>query len=286
MYKRQNISSAINAVDDGDVVALRDQTFSGVGNVMLNPNGRLLWIRSFSLDPSKCVIDGGNTARIISIRNGETEELLIEGIGFHGGRATSGGAVYISGASPVFKNVVIADSNASNGGGVYIASGSPIFVDCLIVQNAAKLGGGVYCQNNGSDFTITFVNCTITNNNALTTAGGIRTHNVGTNALVRLINCIVYGNAASGGYAEIDAEFGVKAYYSDIKRSESKNVQYVSGCIDNCPNFCDPSGGDYHLLAGSPCVDSGTWRIVTWLFDIELSPRVQGSSVDMGCYEQ
>ena len=281
-----DISSAINAADDGDVVALRDQTFSGVGNVNLNPDGKLLWIRSFSLDPSRCIIDGGNTSRIITINNGETEDLLIEGIGFQRGRATYGGAVYISGASPLFKNVIIADGNASNGGGVYIAGGSPLFVDCLIGHNSAKLGGGVYCQNNGGDFTITFVNCTVTDNNALTTAGGIRTHNTGANALVRLVNCIVYGNAASGGYAEIDAEFPVKAYYCDIKRSESRNVQYMTGCIDNYPNFLDPASGDYHLAAGSPCIDTGNWRIVTWLFDIELSPRVQGSSVNMGCYER
>ena len=281
-----NISSAINAADDGDVVVLRDQTFSGVGNVNLDPGGKLLWIRSFSLDPSKCIIDGGDATRIITIQNGETEELLIEGIGFQHGRASSGGAIYISGASPVFKNVIIANNNATNGGGVYIADGSPTFADCLIVRNAAQLGGGVYCQNNGSDFTITFVNCTITNNNAMTTAGGIRTHNIGTNALVRLINCIVYGNTTGGTYAEINAEFCVRAYYSDIKQSESKNVQYVSGCIDSYPDFRDPVSGDYRLSVGSPCIDTGNWRIVTWLFDIELSPRVRGSSVDMGCYEQ
>ena len=282
-----DISSAITAAGDGDVVALRDQTFSGAGNVNLNPGGRLLWIRSFSLDPSVCIIDGGGSAQMMRIQSGETEELVIEGIGFQNGSATYGGAVYISDASPVFKNVIITNSGANNGGGVYIADGSPIFVNCLIAENVAKMGGGVYCQNNGSEFTVTFINCTITNNGAGIIGGGIRTHNAGSNALVRLVNCIVYGNATSGSYAEIGSEFEVRAYYSDIRQSESSNnVQYMDGCIDDYPNFNDPVNGDYHLAAGSPCIDTGNWRVVTWLFDIELFPRVQGLSVDMGCYEQ
>jgi len=287
-----DISSAISDAQDGDVVALRDQTFSGSGNVELDTGGKLLWIRSFSLDPTLCKIDGGGSAQInniMSIRTGETRELVIEGIGFQNGRASSGGAVYISGASPVFKNVIIANNSAGNGGGVYIADGSPIFIDCIIADNqASSYGGGVYGQNSATSppFTITFINCTITNNNAVANGGGIYTHNWANDKCLILINCIVYGNSG-GGNNEINAEFPVDAYYSDIRTAGCGfNVTVDPNCIDKNPSFVAPGTGDYHLNSGSACIDSGNWRVVNWLFDIELLPRVQGLSVDMGCYEQ
>ena len=35
----------------------------------------------------------------------------------------------------------------------------------------------------------------------------------------------------------------------------------------------------------SPCIDAGDSSVVTELFDIEGNPRIQGITVDMGCYE-
>ena len=286
-----DISSAITAAEDGDVVALRDQTFSGAGNVNLDPGGKLLWIRSFSLDPTICIIDGGDTDWLMRISNNETEDLVIEGIGFQNGDAVYGGAVYIDGASPIFKNVIIRDNSASsNGGGVYIADGSPTFINCLIADNqASSYGGGIYGQNSVTTppFTITFINCTITNNDATSNGGGIYTHNWANDKRMILINCIVYGNRSGGTYHEAYAEFPVDAYYSDINTAGCSNrVTLDSYSIEVDPDFANPTSGDYHLDINSPCIDAGNWRAVTSLFDIEQNPRVLGSSVDMGCYEK
>ncbi|MBV6442572.1 MAG: hypothetical protein EPGJADBJ_04290 [Saprospiraceae bacterium] len=49
------------------------------------------------------------------------------------------------------------------------------------------------------------------------------------------------------------------------------------------PLFAAP--GDYHLTAGSPCVDAGNNDGVTAALDLDGAPRIQGLRVDMGAYE-
>jgi len=59
------------------------------------------------------------------------------------------------------------------------------------------------------------------------------------------------------------------------------------GCIIENPDFVDLVLNDYHLLAGSPCIDTGT--NMAWMdppaTDLDGNPRVQDGTVDMGCYE-
>jgi hypothetical protein len=45
-------------------------------------------------------------------------------------------------------------------------------------------------------------------------------------------------------------------------------------------------GGDYHLKAGSPCIDTGNPVIITWM-DLEIDDmwRAVGSAPDIGAYE-
>jgi hypothetical protein len=57
----------------------------------------------------------------------------------------------------------------------------------------------------------------------------------------------------------------------------------LSGNIAQDPLFADDAGGDYHLEAGSPCIDSGAEVDVD--VDLEGTSRPQGSGWDMGAYE-
>jgi len=45
-------------------------------------------------------------------------------------------------------------------------------------------------------------------------------------------------------------------------------------------------GGDYHLKAGSPCIDAGNPVTITWM-DLEIDGlwRAVGSALDIGAYE-
>jgi hypothetical protein len=49
------------------------------------------------------------------------------------------------------------------------------------------------------------------------------------------------------------------------------------------PLFTDPAGDDFHLRAGSPCIDAGTDAGV--MSDINGDPRPVGAGYDIGVYE-
>jgi hypothetical protein len=65
--------------------------------------------------------------------------------------------------------------------------------------------------------------------------------------------------------------------YSDIQGGWAG-----TGNIDAGPLFLDAGSGDYHLGAGSPCIDTGT-NVGAPTHDIEGTPR--DDVPDMGAYE-
>ncbi|MCF8083473.1 MAG: right-handed parallel beta-helix repeat-containing protein [Deltaproteobacteria bacterium] len=57
-----------------------------------------------------------------------------------------------------------------------------------------------------------------------------------------------------------------------------------TGTTEGDPGFVDQVGGDYHLSATSPCIDSGTSTGAP-LTDYDGNTRPQGSGYDIGAYE-
>jgi hypothetical protein len=58
------------------------------------------------------------------------------------------------------------------------------------------------------------------------------------------------------------------------------------GNIDADPLFVDPLSGDYHLLAGSPCIGAGDPDFFGMgEVDMDGEPRVMGGRVDIGADE-
>lgn len=80
----------------------------------------------------------------------------------------AGGGVAMSGASPLFDDVVISGNQAGNqGGGVLVSDSTPTFLNVRIEGNSTdnrEGGGGVYA----SVSTLTFLNSTVVNNEAHT----------------------------------------------------------------------------------------------------------------------
>ena len=73
--------------------------------------------------------------------------------------------------------------------------------------------------------------------------------------MISIVNSIFWDNTAGPTYGEINASsYGaVTVEYSDIQGGWEGE-----GNIDADPLFVDEENGDYHIQAGSPCIDAGT----------------------------
>ena len=145
-------------------------------------------------------------------------------------------------------------SNSNYAGG---ASGA-MLLNCLLIRNAAPAGYG------GAS-ACTLINCTIARNSG--NPGGIGGGG--------LTNSIVYENTAP----EINTT-GLKAFYSC-----ASTVLSGAGNITNDPRFVNSALDDYHLQNTSRCINAGSNTFAALPWDLDWEPRIQGASVDMGCYE-
>ncbi|MCL1921477.1 MAG: InlB B-repeat-containing protein, partial [Kiritimatiellaeota bacterium] len=194
-------------------------------------------------------------------------------------------------------NCVITGNSAYWGGGVAWCE-VELVISCLIANNRA-VGYSAYGHSYnepecGGAFNAYLNNCTITGNSSSYAMGGV--------GGCRVNNCIVTGNTAPvfpnyhpgeyyapGGYWWVSSVF----YNCCISPALVNPEADRGGNIAADPMFV--GGGDYHLQAGSPCIDKGrnvfldcdnTTRAITSKdTDLDGRPRIQGGIVDMGAYE-
>ena len=158
-----------------------------------------------------------------------------------------GGMRNAEGSAPMLINCTFLDNEAGGwGGGMVNLDGSaPVLINCTFSGNRVvrQGGGGIYNR----DASPVLTNCTFWGNTA-TSGGGML--NDATSAPV-LTNCILWGDTAGGLPSEIAGGSPVVSY-SDVQGGYPG-----TGNIDADPLFLNPSAGDYHLGAGSPCIDVG-----------------------------
>lgn len=144
---------------------------------------------------------------------------------------------------------------------------------------------------------VTFRHCTIANDGVTTAeaAGGVASSTLidgwdgGRTFQVR--NCVLYSptnySAALQGDAGSSANRTYDVDYSIIDHAtpSGAKVTLVTGAnYSNVPaGFVSPAAHDYHLVGGSPAVNTGVNLGV--LFDAEKNPRPVGPAPDMGGYE-
>ena len=206
-----------------------------------------------------------------------------------------GGGISISNASPTIMNCTITGNYANTGGGIRRLStaGSWKITNCTISGNSSEKGGGIYEE--GGLCTIT--NCMITENTAVIESGGIYASST---SIPTIANCTIAGNESgewAGGIYCIHSDHVITncivwgnwaPYYPEI-RGGSEGITYsdVKGGQPGEGNiYVDPlfvGGGDYHITAGSPCIDAGT--DVGIYEDIDGDERPGGCGFDMGADE-
>ncbi len=148
------------------------------------------------------------------------------------------------------------NSSAGVGGGADFST----LNNCVLSGNLAFSGGGAY---NG-----TLNNCTLTGNSARFSGGG--------SYVCAINNCIVYSNSAPTGPNHYGTTFGYSC---------TTPMPAGTGNITNDPQFVDAANSNFHLLASSPCIDTGGNSYATGTADLDGNPRIVNGTVDMGAYE-
>jgi predicted outer membrane repeat protein len=208
------------------------------------------------------------------------------GAGIYGGGGTStiqtttiasnvagnyGGGIYAYGHDVSATDVTIENNTAAVAGGVYAGAGADVvFTRVGIIGNASSQdGGGLYIYTNSSSNGSSLTQVTFSANVAGSSGGAI--YRSGTSAALDLNSAILWGNQASSSN-EIHVNAGtVDVIYSDIWGT----LWPGTGNISAEPMFANPVAGDYTLMAGSPCIDTG---------DPALPADPDDTRADMGAY--
>jgi parallel beta-helix repeat protein/predicted outer membrane repeat protein len=292
-YAYTSIQAAIEDAGYGEMILVHDGTymeninFKGKGINVFSENGA-----------ASTIIDGSGSGSVVTFDYGENKDSELHGFTIQNGSANNGsgiycyrssptiinctidnntaeddgGGIYCYGSSPMINNCSINSNTAEDGGGgIYCRNySSPMIINCTIIDNIASYGGGIYCyrssptiinctickniaEYNGgviyceSYSSPTITNCTISKNMAEYNGGSIYCDS---SSSLTITNCILCNNSPQ----EIDANPTVT--YSDIK--QDTGIYPGESNINADPLFVGSEVGNYYLMPGSPCIDTGT----------------------------
>jgi parallel beta-helix repeat protein len=217
--------------------------------------------------------------------------------------ANNAGGVHIY---PSLSSITLTNNTITNnsvGGGIYVRLNYSLvnLTNNMITDNITNFNGGYgggVCLIAGSSSPIILSNNTITNNFA-NNGGGVYVSSE--TSTLNISNNVIWGNLANVKaddlYINNDGNNDyipspVNLYNNDFDQSVSGTYIEIPFTIDPSnlnnqdPLFVDPDNGDYHLQAGSPCIDKGINAAPSLpLTDLEGKPRIMNRVVDMGAYE-
>lgn len=227
------IQNALDIIAPGGTVYLADGVYMGPGNWNLNFWGKACELRSQSLNPVTCIIDGGappiSLPRVASSSSGIPKDVPM-------GRDFGDWGVIMFGEGPgTIVNGITFTNFATDGYGaaIYIFDGSPTIENCHFKHNYSSLGGpGVFVHAAGSPH---ITSCRFENN--LGQYGGAIAAYQPSNPIID--DCVFHQNEAFWGGAFYQEE-GINA---DIQNSVfSYNNAENGGAFmsyENLPGFSD-----------------------------------------------
>lgn len=183
-----------------------------------------------------------------------TSDIIVEHCTFQHNRANRGAAMYALWDYVSFRYNVCWDNQVFHCGGAinFATDANSVVERCVFYGNSSwpNPGGAIYLWDDHSQV----INCTIVNNSssAILSINGSTT---------TFLNCIFWYNFMGEVY---------RAAYCDVQGGATG-----TGNINADPLFVNPTGNDYHLMPGSPCIDAG---------DPASPPDPDGTRADMGAY--
>jgi parallel beta-helix repeat protein len=292
---------------EGNTTVLEGFGITG-GNVVDSFGGGLLCINSSPsirkclIYGNRCEVDFCGSVKCLPLRGGgglhclRSSPQVFDCNFFDNSAGYVGGGVYCIESNPMFINCIFSNNLASvDGGGVYLNASSPTLINCMISGNIARSGGagGILCGQMSSPI---LKNCTISGNRQLSYITSGNALACWGNSKPKILSSIMWNNTGDPIYTDDASSPSIS--YSCIQIDP---VWTGEGNINRDPQFVKPGlwnnngtpddpfddqwmPGDYHLQAGSPCIDAGH-PDGTSAIDLEGYNRVCGKGVDIGAYE-
>jgi len=221
-------------------------------------------------------------------------QVFLSGCALLNNQASQGGGVFAASSDTVvlLSGCDVAGNNAAQiGGGVLSDGGSFVAIqDCLIVNNVSlSAGAGIsvfpFSETSLAQSTVACNTVTYEGSDEFFGGGGIHISGPVSIGSLRVSSSVIFGNVGPHG-ADIHSEEGAEIYaaYSCI-RDIYGSLTSSNSLIRSDPQFADPAAGDFHLLYGAPCIDTGDPDYSGSAFDMDGEPRPFGSAVDMGADE-
>lgn len=279
----------------GGHVLVKNCTFL---NNYANTYGGGMYLAAANLTIERCVFSGNECtnggAICVGNNNGGYSNLTIRNTLFTGNIAFNGACLYntLDYDALVIDRCIFTNNTSSNSILSINAFDTARLLNSYIIGNAINgFSSNVLYANgfaNTGDFRM--VNCTVADNVNLYT-NTIQDQAVRLDDdFLQIHNCIIYGNTPVDGQ---QVNNGPQITYSLIEGG------YANGTaiIDQDPQFMAPYAGapanfdatgyDYTLQGSSPAINVGDNARVLPGYDLDLNdlPRIQGTIVDLGCYE-
>ena len=176
-----------------------------------------------------------------------------------------GGGVRFKSSSGIIEYCNILHNYASSrGGGIFVHGSSNVIIryNTICDNSTDGMGGGLYVFD-GDDFRIynnTFYDNQVhTSDPSTSPVSGAAIYTY-TDGNVDVRNNIIVENGPGVGIMSPQVYEGHLYEYNDVYLNTDSNYCYVVpgiGTISADPMFVDPVSDDFHLMAGSPCIDAG-----------------------------
>ena len=221
-------------------------------------------------------------------------ELIDTDFRYNIGESAIGGALSLDSCAVKIDRCKFEHNYGINGGGLYLIRSNDW--DCSITNTlfanniSGHFGGGLAI----SDSSPLVCNLTVVNNHSYgVNCGGIFFYQYSSPVLW---NCIVYGNTNEAPLEEpvqmwswtFDGNapqfHNCLVQYGLENISNNEVIQVYEDCLDENPMFLDAGHEDFHLGAGSPCINAG-YTMETDGVDLDGFWRVCGDRIDIGAYE-
>lgn len=214
---------------------------------------------------------------LISGNRAEALEWNNETVTYHT-MAIGAGACQISGN--FYNNTIVGNTAKTENstysnimcGGMFVYNTAEIY-NCIIYNNKEEGGRNIGISNPKN------LNLQVLSVDIPEGSSGNKPNNDGYSIMKERIH-VYYSNV---GYTDADSIAHESSSLVD------GNVTYASrNNVSGYPNFVDESTGDYHLLTGSPAINTGTEVIPNAIipdYDADYTNRIKDCGIDMGAFE-